>query len=66
LGFIDDPRGATDAARTIAGEALESHIDALRARAAELDSWQGDSSPDTEVLRAAMRGYRDLVATLTN
>ena len=65
LGFIDDPQAATEAARAIATEALESHIEALRARQAELDSWQGEGAPDTEVLRAAMRGYRDMVTSLT-
>ncbi len=66
LSFIDDPRAATESARSIAAEALEAHISALQARQSELDSWQNDGSPDTEVLRAAMRGYRDLVDHLTS
>jgi hypothetical protein len=65
LGFIDDPHGSATAARAIAAESLEGHIAALRARQTELDSWQDDAAPDTEVLRAAMRGYRDLVASFT-
>ena len=65
LSFIDDPQAAAEAARAIATEVLENHIELLRARQAELDSWQGDSAPDTEILRAAMRGYRDMVTSLT-
>jgi hypothetical protein len=65
MTFIDDPRGATEAARALAGEALEAHIAALRARSEQLDTWTGDDAPDTEVLRAAMRAYRDVIASLT-
>jgi hypothetical protein len=66
LGFIDDPRGSTDIARSIASEAIEAHISSLRARQSQLDEWQGRDEPDTEVLRAAIRGYRDLFASLTS
>ena len=65
LTFIDDPRGATEAARTLANEAIEAQIAALRARTGQLDSWSGEEAPDTEVLRAAMRAYRDVITSLS-
>jgi len=64
LGFIDDPYAAAAQARGIAEAAIEAHIEALRARQAELDAWQSEMNPDTEVLRAAMQGYREMVTTL--
>jgi hypothetical protein len=65
LGFIDDPQESVRTARTIAGEALEAHVARLRERLDSLDSWQQSQSPDTEVLRAAMRGYRTVVESLS-
>ncbi len=64
LGFIDDPYAAAAEARSIAESAIEAHVEALRARQSQLDAWQSDAQPDTEVLRAAMQGYRDLVTSL--
>jgi len=65
LTFIDDPRGAAEAARTLANEAIEAHIAALRSRTGQLDAWSGEEAPDTEVLRAAMRAYRDVITSLS-
>jgi hypothetical protein len=64
LGFIDDPRSSALAAGGIAAETVEAHIAALRERLAALDAWQQDASPDTEVLRASMQGYRALVTSM--
>jgi hypothetical protein len=64
IGFIDDPRGAADAARELVGGAIEARIEALREQQRALDGWQSHDTPDTEVLRAAVRGYRDVHAEL--
>ena len=64
IGFIDDPRGAADAARAMVAEAIEARIEALREQQRALDGWESHERPDTEVLRAAVRGYRDLHAGL--
>jgi len=66
LGFIDDPRASVDAARAMVTEALEARISAIRDQQAALDAWQGEAAPDTEVLRAAMRSYRDMLNSLSD
>jgi hypothetical protein len=65
LGFIDDPRAAAEQARAIVSDAIEAHIASLRQNLDRLDGWQGSQSPDTELLRAAVQGYRDLLGKLT-
>jgi hypothetical protein len=64
LGFIDDPRAAAESARSLAAEVLEAHITTLRDRQQQLDAWQTEATPDTEVLRAAIRAYRDMITSL--
>jgi hypothetical protein len=66
LGFIDDPRGSVESARNLVVEAVEARISALRDRQTALDGWQGEATPDTEVLRAAIQGYRDMLNSLTD
>jgi hypothetical protein len=66
LGFIDDPRGSVESARLLVVEAVEEKIAALRDKQNALDAWQNDASPDTEVLRATMQGYRDLLTSLSD
>lgn len=66
LGFIDDPRAATEGAAEIAAAAVKAVTRSLAARLGELDAWQNDASgADTELMRKAMRGYRDLIGSLT-
>ena len=66
LGFIDDPRAATEGAAEVAAAAVKAVTRSLAARLGELDAWQNDTSgADTELMRKAMRGYRDLVGSLT-
>jgi hypothetical protein len=64
LGFIDDPRGSVESARSLVVEAVESRISALRDRQTALDGWQNEATPDTELLRAAIQGYRDMLNSL--
>ncbi|HEY9484126.1 MAG TPA: hypothetical protein VIR00_14300, partial [Micromonosporaceae bacterium] len=66
LGFIDDPRGSVESARSLVVEAVEARISALRDRQTALDGWQSEATPDTEVLRAAIQGYRDMLHSLTD
>jgi hypothetical protein len=66
LGFIDDPRGSVESARSLVVEAVEARISALRDRQTALDGWQSEATPDTEVLRAAIQGYRDMLNSLTD
>jgi hypothetical protein len=64
LRFVDDPGATVGEARTLVDEAVDRYTAALAARRRELESW-GDGSPtDTEVLRAALRRYRDFLDTL--
>jgi len=65
VGFIDDPLSATSRARGILSDAIDEHTRSLRDNLERLDGWQSSDSPDTEVLRAAMKGYRDLLAAIT-
>jgi len=66
LGFIDDPRAATEGAAETAAAAVKAVTRSLAARLGELDAWQNDTSgADTELMRKAMRGYRDLIGSLT-
>ncbi|HZD97561.1 MAG TPA: hypothetical protein VE132_05315, partial [Micromonosporaceae bacterium] len=66
LGFIDDPRGSVESARSLVVEAVEARIAALRDRQTALDGWQNETTPDTEILRAAIKGYRDMLNSLSD
>jgi len=66
LGFIDDPRGSVESARSLVVEAVEARISALRDRQTALDGWRSEATPDTEVLRAAIQGYRDMLNSLND
>ena len=64
-GFIDDPRAAADAAAAVAADAVDAVSRGLQVRLKELDAWQDDVSGDTEMLRTVVRGYRDLITSLS-
>jgi|GEM_PF-6003033 len=64
LGFIDDPAGAARDAGAVVNDAIREYTEALTARRTELDRWQAGQPDDTEVLRTAIRGYRDLFSAL--
>ncbi|MEU0185755.1 hypothetical protein ABZ312_31995 [Streptomyces sp. NPDC006207] len=63
-GFVDEPRHAVEEADEVLGEATERLVEELRSRRDELRSgWRAGEHDDgdTERLRVALRGYRDLV-----
>ncbi|MGW3245358.1 hypothetical protein [Streptomyces sp. NPDC001070] len=66
-GFVDEPRHSVEEADEVLGEATDRLIEELRSRRRELRSdWQGGEQGkhgggDTEKLRVALQGYRDLV-----
>ncbi|MEU4096250.1 hypothetical protein [Streptomyces sp. NPDC026673] len=63
-GFVDEPRHAVEEADEVLGEATDRLVEELRGRRDELRSgWRagGHDDTDTERLRVALRGYRDLV-----
>ncbi|HEY0001177.1 MAG TPA: hypothetical protein VGB74_12035, partial [Actinoplanes sp.] len=60
LTFVDSPKEATTEASALVGEALDKLTGALKERKESLD----DDSEDTEKLRVALRGYRDLLNRL--
>ncbi|MDX2703508.1 hypothetical protein PV350_11630 [Streptomyces sp. PA03-6a] len=63
-GFVDEPRHAVEEADEVLGEATERLVEELRSRRDELRSgWRAGAQDDgdTERLRVALRGYRDLV-----
>ncbi|MEU8341428.1 hypothetical protein AB0C74_07020 [Spirillospora sp. NPDC048832] len=60
--FVDDPGGAVRRADELAAEAAEALGRALAARRRSLsDGLDGGAGADTERLRLALRGYRDLL-----
>lgn len=61
VGFVDDPRGSVEAARTLIDEDIAAHVALLaRRREAMHAAWQAPEDPDTEALRVALVKYRDL------
>jgi hypothetical protein len=61
VGFVDDPRGSVEAARTLIDEDIAAHVALLaRCREAMHAAWQAPEDPDTEALRVALVKYRDL------
>lgn len=69
-GFVDEPRHAVEEADEVLGEATERLVEELRSRRDQLRAdWRaggrnGNEDGDTEKLRLALRGYRDLVDRL--
>jgi hypothetical protein len=59
LRFVDDPRAAADEAETLVKEALDAFSASVAAQQQQLAGWRGDGA-DTEQMRMAVRGYRDL------
>lgn len=61
-GFVDDPRGSVGQADELAGELINTLVKSLQDRKGLLDGeWSNEGeTPDTERLRQALRGYRDL------
>lgn len=60
-GFVDDPKDAVTRADALVGDALEQLTDQCSRRREQLESeWARGEAADTEVLRTALRGYRDL------
>jgi hypothetical protein len=64
LGFVDDPSAALAHAKSIVDEAVDGYTQALARRRGELDGWRSAGNADTEVLRMALRQYRDFLETL--
>jgi hypothetical protein len=64
LRFVNDPHAAPGEAAGLVEEAVQSLTDAITAQKQTLDGWQSADSDDTEVLRVAMRRYRDLLDRL--
>ncbi|MFE0632679.1 hypothetical protein ACFW3D_37715 [Streptomyces sp. NPDC058864] len=66
-GFVDEPRHAVEEADEVLGEATERLVEELRSRRDQLRAdWRaggrnGNEDGDTERLRLALQGYRDLV-----
>lgn len=59
--FVDDPRDAVTRADDLVSGALQQLTDGYAQRLQELESrWSSDNDTDTEALRQALRGYRDL------
>ncbi|WP_433590220.1 hypothetical protein [Nocardia sp. CA-145437] len=60
-GFVDDPKDAVTRADALVGDALEQLTDQCSRRREQLESeWARGEAADTEALRTALRGYRDL------
>jgi hypothetical protein len=57
-GFVDDPVAALNRAHDLITEAVDELTEALLAERDELDPLRSRSTPDTESMRIAMRGYR--------
>ena len=64
LTFVDDPQRATGAAANLVDDAVASLTNTLLAQKQALDDWQSTKGDDTEVLRVALRNYRDFLDRL--
>jgi hypothetical protein len=59
--FVDDPVAALTRAHDLVTDAVNELTEALLAERDELDPLRTTSSPDTESMRMAMRGYREFL-----
>ncbi|MEV6630604.1 hypothetical protein AB0M54_07630 [Actinoplanes sp. NPDC051470] len=59
--FVDDPVTALTRAHDLLTEAVNELTEALLAERDELDPLDGRTTPDTESMRMAMRGYREFL-----
>jgi hypothetical protein len=64
MRFVDDPHNAANEAATLVDQAVHTLTTALGSRKQELDSWRASEGDDTEVLRMALRRYRDFLDRL--
>ncbi len=64
LTFVDDPERATHSAASLVDDAVSSLTTTLQAQKQSLDSWQATRGEDTEVMRVALRNYRDFLDRL--
>jgi hypothetical protein len=64
LQFVDEPRTATEQAAALVNDAVQSLTSALTAQKQTLDDWQSADRGDTEILRVALRRYRDFLDRL--
>jgi hypothetical protein len=59
--FVDDPVTALTRAHDLLTDAVNELTESLLAERDELDPLRGSSTPDTESMRMAMRGYREFL-----
>jgi hypothetical protein len=59
--FVDDPRAAAEAAARLAEEAIRSFTAEIGTRRSQLEQSAAGEAPDTERLRLAVQGFRELV-----
>jgi hypothetical protein len=64
LTFVDDPQRATGGAASLVDDAVASLTNTLLAQKQALDGWQSTKGDDTEVMRVALRNYRDFLDRL--
>ena len=59
--FVDDPVTALTRAHDLLTEAVNELTESLLTERDDLDPLQSSSTPDTETMRMAMRGYREFL-----
>jgi hypothetical protein len=64
LTFVDDPKHAMSGAASLVDEAVVSLTNTLIAQKQALDGWQVTRGEDTEMMRVALRRYRDFLDRL--
>ena len=64
LTFVEDPKQAISGAASLVDEAITSLTNALKTQKQALDGWQVPRGEDTEVMRVALRRYRDFLNRL--
>lgn len=64
LTFVDDPKHAMSGAASLVDEAVSSLTNTLNAQKQALDGWQVTRGEDTEMMRVALRRYRDFLDRL--
>ncbi len=61
VGFVDDPLASVEAAAAVIEDEIAAYVARLAARQQSMRSGWGPGQ-DTEMLRIALRGYRDFRA----
>jgi hypothetical protein len=64
IGFVEDPQKSVAEADALLAEVARAYQDAVEERRSRISAARQDGSADTEDLRSALLGYRDIITTM--